>query len=135
MLGSGRINAYFALQTPARVGGFVTDASNSQPLENVAVEDNVHQTSVLTASDGEYNLKLFGDGEHQLEILSRGLAQLDQRSRDILRRRWLDEEKVTLQELADEYGVSAERIRQIEAKVHEKLRSHEKISRLKNYFD
>jgi RNA polymerase sigma-32 factor len=63
------------------------------------------------------------EGEHQLEILSRGLAQLDQRSRDIIRRRWLDEEKITLQELADEYGVSAERIRQIEANAMKKVRA------------
>ncbi len=46
--------------------------------------------------------------------LQDGLATLDDRSRDILGRRWLSEDKVTLQELADEYGVSAERIRQIE---------------------
>ncbi len=52
----------------------------------------------------------------QLELLREGLAGLDQRSRDIIRRRWLDDDsKVTLQELADEYGVSAERIRQVEA--------------------
>jgi len=44
------------------------------------------------------------------------LAKLDSRSRDIIQRRWLDEEKPTLHELAREYGISAERIRQIEAK-------------------
>src|SRR5207253_954217 len=48
------------------------------------------------------------EGEHQLDILRSGLAKLDPRSRDILRRRWLDDDKITLQELADEYGVSAE---------------------------
>jgi RNA polymerase primary sigma factor len=41
----------------------------------------------------------------------------------------------TLEEVGTEFGVTRERIRQIEAKVHEKLRSHEKIQRLKNYFD
>jgi RNA polymerase sigma-32 factor len=52
----------------------------------------------------------------QLELLREGLLQLDARSRDIIKRRWLDaDNKVTLQELADEYGVSAERIRQVEA--------------------
>ena len=53
---------------------------------------------------------------NELELLREGMAGLDKRSRDIIARRWLDDEnKVTLQELADEYGVSAERIRQIEA--------------------
>ncbi|GAC1623939.1 MAG: RNA polymerase sigma factor RpoH [Nevskia sp.] len=51
------------------------------------------------------------------------LAVLDDRSRDILKRRWLsDEQKAGLQELGDEYGVSAERIRQIEAAAMKKLR-------------
>jgi RNA polymerase sigma-32 factor len=48
--------------------------------------------------------------------LREALATLDARSRDIIERRWLAEEKPTLHELAAEYGVSAERIRQIEAK-------------------
>jgi RNA polymerase sigma-32 factor len=63
------------------------------------------------------------EGGHQLEVLGRGLEQLDARSRDIIRRRWLDENKVTLQELADEYGVSAERIRQIESNAMKKIRA------------
>ncbi|MEE4204513.1 MAG: RNA polymerase sigma factor RpoH [Halieaceae bacterium] len=50
------------------------------------------------------------------------LADLDTRSRDILARRWLAEKKATLHELADEYGVSAERIRQLEANAMKKLR-------------
>ncbi len=61
--------------------------------------------------------------EHQVGLLHEGLAQLDERSRDIVARRWLgNENKVTLQELADEYGVSAERIRQIEANALKKMR-------------
>ncbi len=60
----------------------------------------------------------------QLELLREGLAGLDQRSRDIIARRWLDaDSKVTLQELADEYGVSAERIRQIEANALKKMKA------------
>jgi RNA polymerase sigma-32 factor len=51
------------------------------------------------------------------------LESLDDRSRDILQRRWLNETKDTLHELADEYGVSAERIRQIEAAAMKRLRS------------
>lgn len=50
------------------------------------------------------------------ENLDQALTSLDERSRDIVKRRWLDEDKPTLHELAKEYGVSAERIRQIEKK-------------------
>jgi RNA polymerase sigma-32 factor len=56
------------------------------------------------------------------ERLQRALGRLDERSRDILQRRWMTEDKATLHELADEYGVSAERIRQIEANAIGKLR-------------
>jgi RNA polymerase sigma-32 factor len=51
------------------------------------------------------------------------LAQLDARSQAILRARWMSEPKATLHELAEQYGVSAERIRQIEANAIRKLRS------------
>jgi RNA polymerase sigma-32 factor len=55
--------------------------------------------------------------------LHNALASLDERSREIVRRRWLSEgESATLHELAAEYGVSAERIRQIEAKAMQKMR-------------
>ncbi len=51
------------------------------------------------------------------------LEDLDPRSRDILARRWLAENKATLHELAAEYGVSAERIRQLEQAAMKKLRA------------
>jgi RNA polymerase sigma-32 factor len=60
--------------------------------------------------------------DHQLDILADGLEKLDQRSRDIVSRRWLTEPKATLQDLAAEYNVSAERIRQIEAAAFKKMR-------------
>jgi RNA polymerase sigma-32 factor len=56
------------------------------------------------------------------ERLTGALAGLDERSRQILARRWLADEKATLHELAAEYGVSAERIRQIEANAINKLK-------------
>jgi len=60
----------------------------------------------------------------QLQLLREGLSRLDARSRDIIRRRWLEpDNKVTLQELADEYGVSAERIRQVEANALKKMKA------------
>ncbi len=54
--------------------------------------------------------------------LQGALEGLDQRSRDILQRRWLAEQKATLHDLADVYGVSAERIRQLEKNAMKKLR-------------
>jgi RNA polymerase sigma-32 factor len=50
------------------------------------------------------------------------MSQLDERSQAILRARWMDEPKATLHELAEKYGVSAERIRQIEANAIKKLK-------------
>ncbi|HHC71801.1 MAG TPA: RNA polymerase sigma factor RpoH [Thiotrichales bacterium] len=60
--------------------------------------------------------------EHNHHDLHQALESLDERSRDILEQRWLSEKKTTLQELADKYGVSAERIRQIENNAIRKLR-------------
>jgi RNA polymerase sigma-32 factor len=56
------------------------------------------------------------------EQLAAAMKRLDDRSRAILQRRWISEDKATLHELADEYGVSAERIRQIEAGAIAKLK-------------
>jgi RNA polymerase sigma-32 factor len=55
--------------------------------------------------------------------LSTALEQLDERSRTVIKARWLGDDKKTLQELAGEYGVSAERIRQIESAALTKLRT------------
>jgi len=78
---------------------------------------------VDSAADPYHSLENDDQEESDLDSLKRGLAKLDNRSRDIIQRRWLrDENKATLQELADEYGVSAERIRQIEAKAMQKMK-------------
>jgi len=55
--------------------------------------------------------------------LATALEGLDERSRTVIKARWLAEDKKTLQDLADEYGVSAERIRQIESAAIGKLRN------------
>jgi RNA polymerase sigma-32 factor len=60
--------------------------------------------------------------EDSTERLSLALGRLDQRSRDILKRRWMTDDKATLHELADEYGISAERVRQVEANAIDKLK-------------
>jgi RNA polymerase sigma-32 factor len=57
------------------------------------------------------------------ERLLQAVEKLDPRSRDILRRRWMADEKATLHELADEYGVSAERVRQIETAAMKRVKT------------
>lgn len=57
------------------------------------------------------------------QSLHSAIAELDERSRDILASRWLAEKKATLHQLADKYGVSAERIRQIEQNAMKKMKA------------
>ncbi|WP_340612083.1 RNA polymerase sigma factor RpoH [Xenorhabdus bharatensis] len=60
---------------------------------------------------------------HAADKLTVAMEKLDERSQDIIRSRWLDDDnKSTLQELADKYGVSAERVRQLEKNAMKKLR-------------
>ncbi|MGY4676002.1 RNA polymerase sigma factor RpoH [Ursidibacter arcticus] len=54
--------------------------------------------------------------------LAYALAQLDERSQDIIKTRWLDEEKATLHELAAKYNISAERVRQLENQALKKIK-------------
>ncbi len=72
--------------------------------------------NLLPASTPSPELQLQRDDTEQdnMDRLTQAMAKLDDRSQDIVTRRWLIEPKATLHELADEYGVSAERIRQIE---------------------
>ena len=77
-------------------------------------DDNADPALAVESSDWQRNseAQLYG-----------ALAELDERSRDILAQRWLAEEKSTLHELAAQYSVSAERIRQIEQNAMKKLRA------------
>ena len=88
----------------------------------------------LTRGNNEYYLEDHsGDPAAQLEAadweessqrqLMGALESLDERSRDILMQRWLSEEKATLHDLADRYGVSAERIRQLEKNAMKKIKA------------
>ena len=60
--------------------------------------------------------------EDSQDRLTIALEKLDERSRSILKRRWMTDDKATLHELADEYGISAERVRQVEANAINKLK-------------
>lgn len=89
------------------------DDDSFAPIDWLADHDS-EPTQVL-AQKARYRL--------QTEGLQHALAQLDDRSRHIVESRWLaDDGGLTLHELAEQYGVSAERIRQIEAKAMQKLR-------------
>ncbi len=89
------------------------DDDNFAPIDWLADYDN--EPTQQIAKKAHYAL--------QTEGLQNALAQLDERSRRIVESRWLqDNGGLTLHELATEYGVSAERIRQIEAKAMQKLR-------------
>src|SRR5450432_1535577 len=94
-----------------------TDADDdAKPSPGAYLVDN--------AADPYHTLENENQEESDLDALKQGLAKLDARSRDIIQRRWLrDEDKATLQELADEYGVSAERIRQVEVNAMKKMRT------------
>ena len=90
-----------------------------------AGEDAKPAPAAFLIDDGADPYDNVSDADHsdnQLAALSSALDNLDARSRDIIQRRWLNEDKATLQDLADEYGVSAERIRQVEANAMKKMR-------------
>ena len=90
------------------------DSENDRPAPAGYLEDLRFEPAAQVEND---------DWEtHSEAMLADALEGLDDRSRSIIARRWLAERKVTLQELADEYGVSAERIRQLEKNALKKLR-------------
>jgi RNA polymerase sigma-32 factor len=92
------------------------DEDSYAPIAYLAADRSVEPSAILERK--EYD-------RLQDEGLSSALASLDERSRTIVQRRWLvadGEEAATLHELAAEYGVSAERIRQIEVKAMQKMK-------------
>jgi RNA polymerase sigma-32 factor len=98
---------------------------------DVSADDDEEKTyavpaSYLEAEDSDPALRLENDNWEAVsgDQLMAAMETLDARSRDILQKRWLDEDnKSTLHDLAAEYGVSAERIRQLEQSAMKKLRA------------
>lgn len=86
------------------------DFAPSHYLEDSAADpaELVENTDWSTSREGQLNQALMG---------------LDDRSRDIIASRWLSDSKATLHDLADRYGVSAERIRQLESNAMKKVKS------------
>ena len=71
----------------------------------------------------------------QINQLQNAISDLDERSQLILKERWFTDDKPTLHELADKYGISAERIRQIEAKALRKLKHPSRSRKLRSFLD
>ena len=89
------------------------DDESYAPVQYLA-DDEAHEPSVILETSEREHLQSAG--------LANALASLDERSRRIVEARWLKEDgSATLHELADEFGVSAERIRQIEQKAFSKM--------------
>jgi RNA polymerase sigma-32 factor len=96
------------------------------PLPDAGDEESIASPSLYLPSPQADPASIIEQDQWEGDVsgrLSVALDGLDERSRAVIRSRWLGEEKKTLQELADDYGVSAERIRQIEAAAITKLRT------------
>ncbi|HWA32046.1 MAG TPA: sigma-70 family RNA polymerase sigma factor [Candidatus Paceibacterota bacterium] len=103
----------------------VGDDDDKSTLENFIPDDKILRP------DQESSRRILSD---QIKSV---LDELNPKERKILEMRYglNDGIQHTLERVGEEFGVTRERIRQIEAKVHDKLRQNEKIARLKNYFD
>ena len=89
-------------------------------------EDDSYSPSMFLEDDSRDPAQQV-EAENWQDIQSRklriALATLDERSQDILQQRWLTEDKSTLHDLSAKYGISAERIRQLENNAIKKLQS------------
>lgn len=103
----------------------VGDDENKSTLENFIPDEKILRP------DQESSRRILADQIKEV------LDELNPKERKILEMRYglVDNIQHTLERVGEEFNVTRERIRQIEAKVHDKLREHEKIARLKNYFD
>jgi RNA polymerase sigma-32 factor len=106
----GRLSAHDA--------GFDAPASDD---DESGYQSPVHYLDDV-ASDPATQLEDSNWEDDSTRRLQLALEELDERSRDILQRRWLSDQKATLHDLADVYGVSAERIRQLEKNAMKKIR-------------
>lgn len=101
------------------------DASFDLPVDNDDDESSYSPVAYLAADNSDPSTALEHENyaDFQQQKLVNALATLDERSRDIINQRWLNEnDKATLHTLAEQYQVSAERIRQIESNAMKKLR-------------
>ena len=92
----------------------------------VGEDDSEAYTPSMYLEDNSSNFADEMEDEEQMgeatAQLAYALSTLDERSQDIIKTRWLDENKATLQELADKYNISAERVRQLENAALKKIK-------------
>ncbi|MGA9025333.1 MAG: RNA polymerase sigma factor RpoH [Steroidobacteraceae bacterium] len=95
------------------------------PTPDADDEDTYSPAMYLPASNADPAVEAEREEweEDSSDRLGAALQRLDARSRDILKRRWMTDDKATLHELADEYGISAERVRQVETSAIAKLKA------------
>ena len=144
---------FFNLRSKKKNTGWLTDEEAKKIAKDldVSVKEVMHMENRLNSNDAAFDLssddeddeKAFSpsqyieDNSFSPELIAeqdnyekvnhgalfKGISNLDKRSQDIIRTRWLDDEKLTLNELAEKYKISAERIRQIEATAFKKLKT------------
>ena len=144
---------FFNLRSKKKSTGWLTDAEAKKIAKDldVSLKEVMHMENRLNSSDSPFDLgtddeddeKAFSPSQYlednsfnpELTVekgdydevnntaLFKGIANLDRRAQDIIRARWLEDNTLTLNELADKYQVSAERIRQIEATAFKKLKT------------
>jgi len=91
----------------AAFDGTEDESGEASPSPELFIEDHRYEPGALV-EEAEWSAYASGH-------MAAALEDIDERSRDIITRRWLQEPKAKLRELADDYGISAERVRQIEA--------------------
>ena len=144
---------FFNLRSKKKNTGWLTDEEAKRIAKelDVSVKEVMHMENRLNSADSPFdaptdeedNEKAFSPSQYLEDnsfnpediteqknyedvnhtALLKNISALDKRSQDIIRARWLDDNKITLNELADKYSVSAERIRQIEATAFKKLKT------------
>ena len=144
---------FFNLRSKKKNTGWLTDEEAKRIAKelDVSVKEVMHMENRLNSADSSFdvptdeedNEKAFSPSQYLEDntfnpediteqknyeevnhtALLKNISALDKRSQDIIRARWLEDNKITLNELADRYSVSAERIRQIEATAFKKLKT------------
>jgi RNA polymerase sigma-32 factor len=117
------VDAATVMQMEGRMGAY--DASFDGAAD--ADDDEAYQAPAQYLEDVRFDPARTVEADDYEKTSTDGLyvalEDLDDRSRDILQRRWLNDDKATLHELADEYGISAERIRQLEKNAMNKVKA------------
>jgi RNA polymerase sigma-32 factor len=144
---------FFNLRSKKKSLGWLSDKEAKQIAEDldVSYKEVMHMENRLNSADSSFDMptddeddeKAFSPSQYLEDnsfnpqelvekqnyetvnhtALMKNISGLDRRAQDIIRARWLDDHKLTLNELADKYSVSAERIRQIEASAFKKLKT------------